>query len=94
MTTTKNRLTHKDAIRYLTLLAPDLTTEQIQQRLDWLGLPPCTLFLISTIRSGLLSDMRFLERAGLLRNKRALIPARIRKLKPPKDELVKPFYYQ
>jgi hypothetical protein len=38
--------------------------------------------------------MRFLERVGLLRNRKPLIPFRIRRLKPPKDTPVKEFYYK
>jgi hypothetical protein len=91
---TNRTLTLKDAVRYLTLHDPNLTPEQIQQRLDWLGLPECTLFLISQIRAGLRSDMRFLERVGLLRNRKPLIPACIRRLKPPQDEPVKEFHYR
>lgn len=87
---TRKPLTVRDAVRYLALMDDGLSNEQIQQRLSWLSLPSRTLFLISRIRSSLLDDMRFLERAGLLRHKRALIPARIRNLKPPKDEPVKP----
>ena len=84
--TTRKPLTVRDAIRFLTLLDDGLSNAQIQQRLEWLGLPPCTLFLISQTRACLRDDMRFLERAGLLRDKRALIPARIRRLKPPKPD--------
>lgn len=79
-------MTTKDAIKFLALLDDGLSAEQIQQRLYWLGLPDCTLFLISQIRAALRDDMRFLQRAGLLRNKRALVPARIRNLKPPPDK--------
>jgi hypothetical protein len=49
MTATKP-LTSKDAVRFLTLLNPDLTNAEIQLRLDWLGLPECTTFLIAQIR--------------------------------------------
>jgi hypothetical protein len=82
--TTPKPLKTRDVIRYLSLLDPDLTNEQIQQRLEWLGLvPTCTTFVISAIRKGLLDDMRFLERVGLLRNRKPLIPSRLRRLKPP-----------
>ena len=85
MTTTKT-LTRKDAIKYLTLHDPDLTNAQIQTRLQWLGLPPCTTFLIAQIRGGLRDDVRFMKKVGLLRNKPALIPSCIRNLKPPKED--------
>jgi hypothetical protein len=93
MRTTKP-LTYKDAIRYLVLMDSSLTSEQIRKRLDWLGLPSCTTFVISQIRAGFRDDMRFLERVGLLRNRKPLIPFRIRRLKPPKDTPVKEFYYK
>ena len=92
MTTTTKPLTPKDAIRFLTLLNPDLSNEQIQQRLDWLGLPSCTLFLISAIRASFRDDARFLEKVGLLRNRKPIIPSRLRKLKPPKNEPVKGYF--
>jgi hypothetical protein len=73
-----NPLTSKDAVRFLVLLDPDLTNEQIQSRLDWLGLPSCTTFLISTIRASFREDVRLLEQAGLLRDRKPRIPSRIR----------------
>jgi hypothetical protein len=92
--TTRKPPTIKDVIRYLVLMNPDLSNEEIQLRLDWLDLPPCTLFLIAQIRAGFRDDVRFLERIGMLRNKRPLIPSRLRKLKPPKPKPVKEFYYR
>ena len=80
MTTTRKTLSSKDVIRYLTLINPDLTNAQIQTRLEWLGLPECSLFVVSSIRNSLRDDMRFLEKAGMLRNKRPLIPARNQKV--------------
>jgi hypothetical protein len=89
MKTTRN-ITVKDAIRFLSLLDPDLTNEAIQQRLEWLGLPECTTFVISHMRRSFRDDMRFLQRVGMLRNGEPIIPSRIRRLKPPEEE---PFRY-
>ena len=74
MTTTRKTMTSKDVIRYLTLMNPDLTNAQIQTRLEWLNLPECSLFVISSIRNSLRDDVRFLEKAGMLRNKYTTYP--------------------
>ena len=86
-------ITVKDAIRYLTLHDPDLTNEAIQQRLRWLGLSECTTFVISCIRRSFREDMRFLERVGLLTDRKPAIPSRIRRLKPPEDEPAPRYHY-
>jgi len=91
--TTKKPLTSKDAIRFLTLLDAGLTNKQIADRLDWLGLPECTSFLIAQTRSSLREHVRFFDRVGLLRkNRQPLIPARIRRLKPLEDKPVRYHY--
>ena len=87
----KRLLTVTDAVRYLTLHDPDLTNLQIQDGLVWLGLPECTTFVISHMRRSFRDDMRFLRRVGLLRNREPIIPSRIRRLKPPKEQ--PPFRY-
>ena len=88
----RTRLTSRDAVRYLVLIDSSLSVEDIQSRLEWLGLPSCTSFLVSQIRRSLRDHLRFLKQAGLLRNKPPLIPSRLRRLKPPKH--FKEFYYQ
>lgn len=85
-------LTTKDAIRFLSLHDRDLTNTQIQQRLDWLGLPECTTFTISCVRRSFREDVHLLERVGMLNDTEPIIPARIRKLKPPKEEPVRYHY--
>jgi hypothetical protein len=80
----------KDAIKFLSLHHPDLTNLQVQQRLEWLGLPECTTFTISCIRRSFRDDVHFLKRVGLLKDRAPLIPSRIRRLKPPEEE---PFRY-
>ena len=90
--TTKRTLGVHDAIKFLTLLDDDLTAAQIQQRLEWLGLPEASTFLVGQIRGQFRADMRFLERVGLLRDRTPTIPDAIRRLKPPKTEPA-PRYY-
>lgn len=82
---TKKPLTVMDAIKYLTLYDPDLTSLQIQDRLKWLGLDSCTTFLIS-IRRSFRDDMRFLKKIGMLSDNAPEIPVQIRRLKKPKHE--------
>ena len=89
--TTQRPLTVTDAVRYLTLMDPDLTNLQIQDRLVCLGLAECTTFTISHMRRTFLDDVRFLRRIGLLNDREPLIPSRIRRLKPPKEQ--PPFRY-
>jgi hypothetical protein len=89
---TKRPLTSKDAIRYLTLMDADLTNEEIQQRLGWLGLESCTTFLISCTRKSFRDDVRFLRRVGMLNDREPVIPSRIRRLRPPDDEPVRYHY--
>ena len=89
--TTKTLSVH-DAIKFLTLLDDDLTAAQIQQRLEWLGLPETSLFLVSQIRGSFRRDLLFLKKVGLLRNKEPLIPDCIKNLRPPKQKPV-PRYY-
>jgi hypothetical protein len=79
-------LTPKDAVRYLMLHDPDLTSKQLQDRLKWLGLPELTTFTISNFRRSFREDLNFLKRAGMLRNREPVIPDLIRNLKPPEDE--------
>ena len=86
------RLLALDAIRFLTLLDSSLPTEDIEVKLDQLGLPSCTRFLVVQIRRSLRDHFRFLKEAGLLKNKPPLIPSRLRRIKPPKR--FKEFYYQ
>ena len=88
----KRLLTVMDAIKFLSLHDPDLTNEQVQQRLGWLGLESCTTFLISSIRRSFRDDMRFLKRVGMLNDVEPVIPSRIRRLKPPKEELFRYHY--
>ena len=92
--TTRKPLTARDAIRFLSLHDPNLTNKDIKDRLEWLGLPECSTFLIGQIRGSFRSDMRFLKRAGLLRNRKPTLPDAIRRLKPPTDGPVKEFYYK
>jgi hypothetical protein len=56
-------LTPKDAVRFLTLHDPDLTSEQVKQRLEWLGFE-VTTFTVNHFRTYFRDDMRFLERIG------------------------------
>ena len=88
MTTTKpsKPLTVRDVVRYLSLWDEDLTNKDIRDRLDWLGHPECSTFLIGQIRGSFRSDMRFLEKLGLLRDRPPIIPNAIRRLKPPKPK--------
>ena len=90
---TKRPLTVSDAIRYLTLMDPDLTNEQVQQRLEWLGLESCTTFLISCVRKSFRDDVRFLKRIGMLNDRKPVIPSRLRRLKPPEDEPAPRYHY-
>ena len=73
-------------IKFLSLHDPDLTNEQVQQRLGWLGLESCTTFLISSVRRSFRDDMRFLKRIGMLNDVEPVIPSRIRRLEPPAEE--------
>ena len=88
----KRLLTVMDAIKFLSLHDPDLSNEEVQQRLGWLGLESCTTFLISSIRRSFRDDMRFLKRVGMLNDVEPVIPSRIRRLKPPAEEPVRYHY--
>ena len=89
---TSMKLTLKDAIRYLMLYDPDLTSAQIQERLVWLGFD-VTKFVVSHFRSSFRDDVRFLRKLGLLRNREPRIPDQIRNLKLPEHEPAPRYHY-
>ena len=92
MSTTKTLSVH-DAIKYMTLHDPDLTNSQISDRLNWLGLPECSVFLVGQIRGQFRRDLYFLKKVGLLRERKPTIPSRIKNVRAPKPEPARGSHY-
>jgi hypothetical protein len=72
-------LTTKDAIRHLVLCDPDISVDDIADRLDELDLHVPTKFYIATFKRKLRDTMRFLRKQGMIVDKPHKLPASMRR---------------